>query len=378
MRINVASRACALLCLVVIGACSSDTAVTSAPATRPVKLFLVEGGAASSIRSFPGRVDAAQRAELAFRVSGVLQEVLVKEGDLVIPGQELARLDPTDYLIALEDREATHDNAKRNFERGKELIEDGNISGLDYDRMEANFRTAAAALNLARQELAYTILTSPFRGLIAQRNAENFEEIVAKQPVFFLQNVEQLDVVIDMPETLVRSFNINLREHTEPEEYTTKRNLGAWARFEGRPDARFVLSPKELATKADPQTQTFAATFTMDAPDNFAVLPGMTVTVDMDFSGLLDNAAVKWVPLRAVQADSGLQPQVWVLEPETMTVHARPVVTGRMSSNLIEVKSGLEGGEEIVAVGAPFLAEGMTVSRMPVSEQAVPRADEPR
>jgi multidrug efflux pump subunit AcrA (membrane-fusion protein) len=60
-----------------------------------------------------------------------------------------------------------------------------------------------------------------------------------------------------------------------------------------------------------------------------------------------------------------------------MTVSARAVVIGRMTGDQVEVTEGLSGGEEIVAVGAPYLAEGMKVSRMVVTEQAVPRADDP-
>ena len=43
----------------------------------------------------------------------------------------------------------------------------------------------------------------------------------------------------------------------------------------------------------------------------------------------------------------------------------------------IEIYDGLNPGDEIVAVGAAYLAEGMKVSRMKLTEQAVPRADDP-
>ena len=48
-----------------------------------------------------------------------------------------------------------------------------------------------------------------------------------------------------------------------------------------------------------------------------------------------------------------------------------------MSGGNIEVNSGLVGGEEIVSVGAAYLADGMQVSRMILTEQAEPRADDP-
>jgi RND family efflux transporter MFP subunit len=361
-------------------ACGDSSEEAPAPATRPVKLFLVEGGSADAIRAFPGRVDASQRAELSFRVPGRLQEILVKEGDLVQQGQVLARLDPTDLEIVLEARQATYDNASRNFERAKELVEDGNISRIDFDRMEADFRSASAALSKAEKELEYTVMISPFTGRIAERKVENFEEVLAKQTIFSLQNINKLDVVIDLPESIVRSVRGSARDDDpmgSGTASTERSQVRAWAQFEGRSDQRFPLSPKEIATKADPQTKTFRATLTMAAPTSFNVLPGMTASVVLDMRGLLNDDSSKWVPVRAVQADSSLSSRVWVLDPETMTVSPRDVEIGRMSGDLIEVTGGLEGGEEIVAVGAPYLAEGMRVTRMEATEQAVPREDEP-
>jgi RND family efflux transporter MFP subunit len=360
-----------------LAACGRGDPPVPPPASRPVKLFTVEGGRSDMIRSFPGRVRAARRAELSFRVSGQLQEIRVKEGDLVEAGQVLARLDPADYEVVFEDRQAGFDNARRNFERAKDLVADGNISRIDFDRMEAEFRSASAALSQAELNLEYTVLTSPFRGRIAQRRVENFEDVQAQQTVFWLQNIDQLDVVIDLPESVVRSVQSSPRRDRNPAQDEEIAQIAAFARFEGRSETRFQLWPKEVATQADPQTQTFRATFTMDAPTRFTVLPGMTANVTLDLTDAVDREGIKWVPARAVQADSGLNPRVWVLDTATMTVASRTVEVGQMSGRLIQVFSGLEGGEEIVAVGAPYLAEGMKVTRMAQTEQAVPRADDP-
>ena len=360
-----------------LAACGGEQQAATEPASRPVKIFVVEGGEVDAVRSFPGKVDASQRAELAFRVSGKLQEVLVKEGDLVEEGQVLARLDPTDYELVLEDRQARFDNTERNFKRARELVKDGNISRLDFDRMEAEYRSATAALSQASKDLEYTVLVAPFRGRIAQRDVENFEEVLAKRTVIWLQNINQLDVVINLPESVVRSIRGGASSDGGEGEGHTKPAVRATARFDGRDEETFTLRPKEVATKADPQTQTFRATFTMAAPTTFTVLPGMTATVLLDLSELVIQDSVRWVPVRAVQADAGLEPRVWVLDPVTMTVSSRAVSIGRMSGSMIEIIDGLDGGEEIVAVGAPYLAEGMRVTRMAETEQAVPRAGDP-
>jgi RND family efflux transporter MFP subunit len=367
---------CMVLGCGILSGCGGDLEVQGPPPVRPVKIFTVAGSGSDALRRFPGTIDASQRADVGFRVGGRLQKLLVAEGDSVSEGDVLAELDPTDFNIVLQDRQATFDNAEQNFTRAKELIVDGNISRMDYDRMEANFRTSRAALTQARQDLEYTQLRAPFSGRIAQRDVENFEEVLAKQTVFRLQNVAELDVRIDMPESLVRSFRGN-REHDIHSPSESRDEIKAYAQFEGRPNSRFDLQIKEVATKADAQTQTFRVTFTMPSPKDFTVLPGMTANVAVDFGAMIESEAVKWVPVHAVQADSGLEPRVWVLDSDSMTVSSHPVTIGRMSGNRIEVSSGLKGGEEIVTVGAHYLAEGMSVTRMKLTEQAVPRADDP-
>jgi RND family efflux transporter MFP subunit len=368
----------AIFALGILVGCGGKVEEVGPPPIRPVKIYTVTGSEGAAVRRFPGIVDASQRADLAFRVSGQLQNIMVREGDMVEQGQILAHLDPTDFQIVLEDRQATFDNAKSNFERGKELIVDGNISRTDYDRMEAHYRTSAAALNQARQDLEYTNLHAPFAGRVATRMVENFEEVLGKQTVFRLQNVDMLDISIDMPESLVRSFHGETRTTRQDRNIDERANqqVIAKALFEGRDD-EFFLVIKEVATKADAKTQTFKITFTMPAPDKFVVLPGMTTTVVVDFSRIMDQQLVTWVPVRAVQADSGLAPRVWVLDRDSMTVSSREVEIGRMAGNRIEIMRGLSAGDEIIAVGAPYLAEGIKVTRMAQSEQAIPRADDP-
>ena len=244
-----ASLVCVGLVLCCLLGCSERERESSAPPpARPVKLFVVEGGVDDAVRRFPGRVDATQRAELSFRVPGQVQEILVKEGDLVAAGQVLARLDPTDYEIALEERQAVYDSMQRNFSRARELIDDGNISRLEFDRMEADYRTASAALAQAEKNLEYTVLSSPFRGRIARRLVEKFEEVLARQTVFSLQNIERLDVIIDVPESVVRSVRGSVRMDDSLNTGMSVLPIRAYAQFEGRPGERFTLTPKEVAT----------------------------------------------------------------------------------------------------------------------------------
>ena len=200
---------------ILLTACTEEAPLPP-PESRPVKTMLVGGDIAGEFRQFPGVVDAIQRADLSFRVQGKITEILVREGDMVDKGQLLARLDPTDYQIVLNDRKASFKTAEANYERAKTLLEKGAISKVDHDKIRAEFFTAEANLKAAEQDMKYTSLNATFLGYIARRHVENFEEVRRKQTVFTLQDISELEIKVDEPETIM----IQLRRAIEPGKVT--------------------------------------------------------------------------------------------------------------------------------------------------------------
>ncbi len=357
--------------LSLLAACAEPPAPEPADVTRPVKTLLIENPVSGGVRHFPARIDAGRKAELAFRVPGKVQELLVKEGDKVTRGQVVAKLDAKDFQIVVNDRQATYDNARKNFNRAKELIGKGHISKMDHDKLEAEYKSARAALETARQDLSYTQLKAPFDGVIAQRHIERFEEVQAKQLVLDLQNVTQLEVKFDVPEGLIRVLRADNKSEQRARDQTPVTVV-----FDNLPERSFPLSFREVATKADAKTQTFQVTYTMEQLDNASILPGMTATVRADLSRFVSTDAVFTVPVAAIVGDYKLDPRAWILDEQGMTVKPVPVKVGRMSGNNIEVLDGLEPGLRIVVAGTPFLVEDMKVTLLPDLEQAQPRPGE--
>ena len=362
--------------LIVLFAGCDDAALENPDAARqtirPVRTFRVTLGEQVEQRSFPARIESARRADLSFRVPGTVADILVREGDTVAAGTVLARLDDTDFRIELGDREANYQNAQRNFERARELLPKGHISRLDHDRIEAACKSAEAALQQSRRNLAYAVLKAPFAGSVARRMVQRFEEVAPKQPVIMLQQLHALEVKIDLPERLLRSLDAHAHMSVDG----AASEASAWVVFDGIPERHIALELVEAATRADPQTQTYELTFRMTDAAELVVLPGMSATVTVDISRLLRAEPQTWVPASAVTADVTLAAMGWVLDPATMKVARRAVRTGEMQDDRIRILSGLREGEEIVAVGVAHMADGVRVSRMPVAEQAAPRTGE--
>ena len=339
--------------------CGKEKEVVKAPVIRPVKTVLIHDEQLGSDRNFPGRVDAVQRAQVSFRVSGKLMKIHVKEGQSVEKGDLLAELDPTDYQIILNKRKASYNKAKADYTRGKELIDDGYISRTQFDKLEADFSTAKSNLNQAQQDLKYTKLVASFAGVIAKRYIDNFEEVQAKQEVFNLSDVSQVEVKIAVPEGIMRLG----RE--------SKDKLKAFASFADSSGQRFPLTLKELSTKADQQTQTFEVTFVMDQPDQLILLPGMTANVQIELKSALISEYIL-LPTTAVKGASDMKPTVFVVDPESSTLQAKVVKVGSMVGSSIQVTEGVTIGDRVVIAGISFMREGDKVSLMKEVEQADP------
>lgn len=374
-------RPIAPLCLIVASVwlvgCSEPPAPVGEPPARPVKSVLLDAGGAGGLRHFPARIEASQRAELAFRVPGSVAELAVREGDRLQAGDPVARLDPRDYQLVVNDRQAVFDKARKNYDRGRELVETGALSQVDFDRLEADFKQARTALEAARQDLAYTTLTAPFAGVVGRRQVEAFEEVQARQPIITLQNIEQLEVRFDVPESILRGLRGGQGAGPGSDGQAAREQVRVRVSFDDRPGESFPLRFKEIATKADAQTQTFEATYLLDAEVGGVILPGMTATVTAELGEMLPASPVFLLPLAAVVGATDLTPGVWVVDEATMTTQSRPVRVGRVQDRRIEVLDGLQSGDRVVTAGAAYLAEGMAVVLMPEREQAVPRDDEP-
>lgn len=356
-----------LLIPVFLTACSGEEETAPPDVVRPVKTLLIPDFESSGMRSFPGRIESTRRAEVSFRVPGTINELPIKEGERVEQGQVIAKLDDTDYKLAVDDRQAEFFRANKDFERAVPLAEKGFVTLKERDRREADMKRARAALRKAQKDLDYTTLKAPFKGEISNRLVQNFEEVQAKQPIVELRDVAALEVKFDVPEQIMLRITQEEGASADPDVY---------AHFDAAPENKYKLVFREIATKADPATRTFEATYSLEAPSEITVLPGMTANVTVDLSQYLDAEAVIYVPVEAIVSSNELAGRAWIVDEQNMTVAAKPVKVGTLRGNSVAITEGLQPGDRIVVAGVPFLVDGMKVTLMPTPEQAEEREDD--
>jgi RND family efflux transporter MFP subunit len=337
-------------------ACSSDEPVEINEAIRPVKIFQVLSAEGSMLRKFPAQVHSAERAEIAFRVPGELQSLPAMAGKDVRRGTVLATLDPSDYQILVNDRKARQQLAQAQFQRIQDLFERQQVSQAQFDQAKAEMDISNAALSAARTDLSYTKLKAPFTGQISQVYVDNHQPVAAGKPVIMLQVRDQLEVRMQLPESLMA----NMAESKDDNYYQPE------VEFEAIPGKRFLSSYKEHNAQADAATGSFTVTLTLPRPKNLNLLPGMSASVHVDLNQVLSKKVSQvTIPAQAVfqgvdQQEGSSQAQVWIVNGD-MILTPRDVTVGKLTPAGIEVLSGLQAGENIVAVGVHQAHEGMRV-----------------
>jgi membrane fusion protein (multidrug efflux system) len=319
-----------------------------------------------------GRKDIPIRA----RVDGFLEGIYFDEGQRVMKGQLLYKIEPqslTADLAAAEstvvEAETAVINAKNDLDRVKPLAEMNAVSKSELDNANATYKSALAQLESAKASkkiteisLSYSNVRSPIDGLIGITKAK-VGEYVGKDPnPVILNSVSKIDTI------LVRFYLTESVYLKVARMYKTALKDGAEGRKVKREDKSsldLILADGEVFphkgyvdfvdNKIDAATGSLLAQASFPNPD-VVLRPGLFARIRTVMEIRKDAILV---PQRAVQFVQGT-PNVLVVS-EDNKIEYRAVDTGVKYKNLWEIKEGLKAGDKVVLEGAQKLKTGMTI-----------------
>ncbi len=340
----------AMLLVALSGCGEGETVVEQEEVSRPVPMIVVGTSDKTSSLRFPGRVRAVQRADLTFNVPGQVIELPVEEGQLIQKGELVARLDDANYRIQMRSAQAKYNKARTDYSRVEQLWQRSQaVAEAEVDKQRTAMDVAQADYALAKKDFDDTRLIAPFSGVVAKRYVENFSNVQDKEAIVSLQDLNNLEIVINVPERVVRNAP------KQPEQVV------AYAVFADQPGLLLPVTLKSFASDSDRQTQSYEVVLALDPGYEITVLPGMSVEVlpQKALTGL--SAGDVKVPLKAIYANADGVTGVWVFNPETSRVALQTVELGEVLGADVVVIKGLVGGEQIVTAGVSQLREAMLV-----------------
>lgn len=300
-----------------------------------------------------GRLEARRDATLGAKAAGPVAQILVDVGDKVKEGQPLLRLDSSQARIQVEQTRAAQavaqagfDAAKQELERAKVLKQSGGVAqaGLDradaaYRQAEAGLAQATAALKAAQRHLNDHTVTAPFSGVITARKVSLGEFVGASAAVFDLTDLDQLEVVLPVPETVIAAV--------QP---------GSVVRGVINPSGRpFDAKVRIVNSVVDRQSRTVEVRADLQGERNPEMRPHAIVEVGFSAGTSLQGV---FIPAQSVRRE-GDQRFVWVVQEGK--VARRDVMAEMVSPGVMRITDGLEAAVEVVADAAAGLKDGMSV-----------------
>jgi RND family efflux transporter MFP subunit len=337
-----------------------------------------------------GTLAVYDQATVGTKVAGRLQSISVDFGTVVRKGQAIAKLEPQDYQLRVQQAEAALaqararvglspdggddrvtmdqtgtvreakavlDESKAKRDRAARLINQGIIPKAEMDTADADYKVAMSRyqdaveeirnrqgvlaqrrseLNLARQQLADTILYAPMNGVVQQKQASVGEYLAAAAPVVEIVQIDPLRLRVDVPER--ESHKI----HTGQSVRVT---------VEGDPDA-YLGTVKRLSPSISQQNRVLSVE--ADVRNNGHLKPGAFVKAEI----VTDQASsAATVPPSAIVTFAGIEKVITIEGGKTVE---KVVMTGRRGEDWVEIKSGINVGQ-IVIVNPGNLQSGQAV-----------------
>ncbi len=314
-----------------------------------------------------GYVVARTRASVSAKILGRLASIAVHEGSRVRRGEVIATIEGADYQAALRVARAVEvqfdvqlGQARRDLARAKvlragDLSSDADLENAQarVDGLAAQLQSAKAQTGLAAANLENTLIRAPFDGTVLRKDAE-VGEIVApssagggltRTAIVTMADLGTLEVEVDVSEAYIARI---------------RNGQGARVTLDAYPDTSFAARVRQVVPTADRQKATVQVKVSILDRDS-RILPemGAKVTFARDEGAPLALAPRRVrVPAAAI-VGAGDQARVWVVKDGV--ARALPVELGPARDADVEVRRGLDGGEQVVLQPPPGLKSGARV-----------------
>ncbi len=301
-----------------------------------------------------GTVRAAQTSQLASQIMGNIVAVQAHEGERVESGQVLVMIDDAQLRAAFEQATAAELAAQKDvsaaesefalaestLKRYQQLYEKKSVSPQEFDEIKTRAQSAEArrdmaraalaqadaALAQARTSLGYTRIRAPFAGIVTERKADPGTLASPGMPILTLEDTRHYRLEVTVDESDIRLVRVSK---------STPINIDALG------TAEITGKVVQIVPAADPGSRSFLVK--IELPKDVHLRSGLFGRAQF----ARGERSTLLIP-RSTVVERGQLQGVYVLDKEQIAgLHY--VTLGRTLGLQVEVLSGLEGGERVIA-----------------------------
>jgi membrane fusion protein (multidrug efflux system) len=305
----------------------------------PVEIAEIIEGDISAYFTGTATIEAEEETEVVAKVGGVVEKLLVEEGDYVKAGQVLAKLDDEKIAVQLEQARANLNKLENNYLRNKDLHEKQLVSTEVFQQARFEFEHQQAVFDLAKLDLDYTSIRTPISGIVAKRLIKVGNMILPNQATFKVTGMNPLIAVLHVPERQLPRLRAGQKAllHVDA--------LGA-DDFPGTID--------RISPIVDPETGTVKVT--VEVRDKTRQLrPGMFARLRIVYDV---HSGVIMAPKDAIMSEDR-ESAVFVVRDSV--AYRQFIEVGYTNSTHVEILGGLQPGDTVVTTGKGSLKDSTKV-----------------
>jgi multidrug efflux system membrane fusion protein len=344
------------------------------PQAMPVSVAAAVGADITRWNEFSGRLSAVEDVEVRPRVSGMVDEVHFREGDLVKKDDKLFSIDIRPFqaaydraAAALAAAEARVTLTGSELGRAKRLLEERALSQRELDEKNnahleavAAVQGAEAEVQLARLDLEYAEVRSPITGRVGRLDITVGNIVQAGQSVLTtLQSVDPVYADFDIDE---QTYLRVIKAMRGGDQETSARNMKVFMALADETEFTREGSIRSFDNRLIADSGTLRVRAEFKNPDGI-LTPGLFARLRL---GSAETQAAVLINDAAIGTDQ-TRKFVYVVDGEG-NVQYRPVSPGKLSADGLRIiEGGLQAGENIVVNGLQRVHPGMKVQPMMVS-----------
>jgi membrane fusion protein (multidrug efflux system) len=294
-----------------------------------------------------GTAKAANGVELAVQVGGVVKDINFKPNERIAEGTVLVQLDDAVDRADLANVQAQVKLAEATFQRSRTLASRGYAAEATFEQDQAQLATARAQETRVKAVIEQKALKAPFTGVVGIPQVDVGQYVQPGTVVATFQNLQSMKVDFTVPEQMADQVKLG----QEVRVGTSDKDLP----FKGK------ITGKD--PRVDPKTRLVPVQALIEDNKDGAILPGQFLHVEVI---LPEQPNVMTVPQTAV-ITSLYGDYVYTIEQAEKAGNQMQVAqqvfvkTGRRRGGAIEILSGIEPGQQVVASGQNKLQAGATV-----------------
>lgn len=344
----------AILSFMVQSCANKSNATTKTTATLPqrgeavaVKVATIQQTTTSDNINASGLLTTSNEGRLGFKIGGVIQKIMVKDGEFFRKGQTLATLNTAEIDAQTEQAQLGLEKAKRDFSRASNLFRDSVATLEQVQNAKTGVDVAQKSLDVASFNRRYATIIATTDGFVVKKIANEGEVIAPGTPV------------LAIGETGTKADWIVKAGVSDAEWSALRLNQRATVQFDAFPGQTFEAFISRKARAADLASGSFVVELTVRLREfrNENVALGMfakaTIAADAPRTATT-------IPYDALIEANGNEAFVFV--PNGNGVIKKAITIESFNQNVVVVRSGLENVREIVVSNSAFLNEQSAIT----------------